>query len=624
MKVSVLAMLMFCGMLAPVGAQDALVSLLKHPPAAVAPSDAVTPEHRAGIFSALAAMPAETESFFAIRGVGNFFKLRELAALARELPMLAMASGLDGLALGMSDASARDLERLLPLFESISGNTGQIADIWASRAEPAAGLAIVAQQRETDQKQLDALVAATRQFHVAPVYLALSSRPESVSLLHTISMLPMMMPATPNGEVEPMLQGELRGLCVRCDKLDLDAAGLPADVEQQVKQNLSSARLYVLMRVVQNRLVLAICTHPEEVRWTVEPADSLLGTAGIEKFDAMMQPRAVALGECSAVLVNLRAKSNLQGYRDMATFLGGVFSRLADGSETAAAAAEAVQRILQVCEQTMPACQGGETLKIWQDEDVYMEFTADARGQYFEPDHISACQEQPGAVLTLQGTPLRGGAELDIPALLRDIQAVHDGYKMTLKPEFVAATENEFQDFRQLMPALTHLSNGIRMMYQSLGADSAMQLLSNNTGALRLSIADSAVFAAGEKEVSAAGDAFYALLRADEVPRYKQWLDRWKTERTDDALLVTYGHGALQLQAASETTSVPGGVAFCLHVAELAELLDAVGKETGKRSLCRTADDMKSAAALIQRIEGVVTTCDNRVRVLLRVVETKN
>lgn len=624
MKTRLLASIMCCGMLLPAVAQESpasLVSMLNQP-VAHASASAVTLEQRAAVFSALAAMPAETDSFLCVRGVGELFKMQELAELSAQLPVLGMASGLDSLALGMSDAAVRDLQRVMPLFNALAAGEMPFADQWIAQAEPAAGLAIAAQMRETQQQRMDALVAASRDFHLAPVYMVLSSKPEAVSMLHMLAMMPMMMPVSPESGVEPVMLGDMHGICLRGEKLDLSAAGLPAEVEQQVKQNLSSARLYALLRVVDNCLVLVICSNPDEVRIPATVAESILGAPCMQQYDAQMHTQAVAIGQSSESLVNARVAANMQGYCEHASFVGSVFARVAGENPSAASAAAAVERMMQTLAKLAPAQQGAETVKIWQEDDICVEYTADACGLYFEPGKLSAYTyaEQPGTVFFMQGTPLRGYVTLDVPAVIRDAQIVFEGYKQTLAPEPRAKAEKELQDYDSTSSTLTLLADGMQRCYQSLGADSALLVQyqaadSQHVGvSLRLEVAEPAGCAEGEKQICAANEAFRALLSEQELREYDAVLQRFSVERADSALLVKSATGGLNMTPEAQSVTVPGGVVFTLRLAELADALDSAGK----RDCAAAAQDVRSAAQVIQRVDGAVSTRGDRMQVLLR------
>lgn len=620
---------MCCGLLASAVAQETASPLAEWlvQPTAAASVPAVSPEQRAAVFSAMASLPADTDSFFAIRGLGDYLGNEDFNALAAGFPAVSMVAGLDGFALGLSEAAVKDLQRMLPLFSAIVGEQPELADEWLEKAVPDAGLVIVAQQREARQYTTEQLLEASRHAHLAPVYMVLSSRPESVSLLHTISMLPLMMPADPSGLIEPVMQENARGFCVRCDKFDWDEAELPADIVARIRQNLSQTRLYVTLHMVRDSLVLAVYTNPQELHFPESAAASVLGTARMHSYDSLMHAGACAMGLSSAALVNLRENLNLQAYRGAARFMGGVFRNLVSGQPAAAA----VDRLLQTLVTLSPDCRGAEKIQVWKDGDYYVEFTADASGLSFEPGKLGVYPyaNQQGTIFFAQGTPLRGMPEIDAAAVIDDVLTVQNGYLDTLNPVARADAEADLETFRLLSPALKSLAVGLAGAGRALGGESALLLQWNPLAsgvvqavpvALRVSLGDSAAYAEAEKHLVAAGDSLYALLTEREKKELQQeLLAHVSVERAESALVVKNGSDALTPAGAPDTIEVPGGMVFTLRLAELGDALSFIARKNHDSDLNAAAADISSAAEEIQRIDGAVSTQNNRLRVRLRV-----
>lgn len=334
------------GVLQPV--QGNLVQLLAQDNTADAVS--LSPRARANAFSALAALPADTDSFFAIAKLGELLS----GEIASVIPGADVAAELDGFALGMSEAAAQDLQRLMPLFQVLTEAESPLGEEWCAKAAPDAARAIVAQQREARYRAGELLVQATRDYHLSPIYMVLSCKPGGESLLHQLSVLPLMVPVGADSPMVLMARGSSRGFYLRGDALDLSKAELAPEHEEQIARNLQQARLYVMAEVQGNKLVLVICSNLEEVKHPRRVSQSLLGSDKMAPFDALMQRDALALGSCSPTVVSMREQLNLCTYRITASFMGGVFRRLAGENPAMAAAADALDSLAQQLDTLVP------------------------------------------------------------------------------------------------------------------------------------------------------------------------------------------------------------------------------------------------------------------------------
>ena len=131
----------------PVFAQSPAVSLPELLEQSVVSSPSVSVVERAAAFPALAALPVDSDSFLAVGLLGELAALAAGTDAMEALPMLALAEGLESFALGVSADAARDLQRLAPLLELLSASHPGWQEAWLNQAEPAAALAIAAQQR---------------------------------------------------------------------------------------------------------------------------------------------------------------------------------------------------------------------------------------------------------------------------------------------------------------------------------------------------------------------------------------------------------------------------------------------------------------------------------------------
>lgn len=590
----------------------------------------VTTEQRVQMFSALGALPADTSSFVAVRELGELCSKIAGADAAAGIPVASMGSQLDGFAAGMSEGALDDLKRLVPLFKAVLDAQDELSEKWLEQAEPGAALAVVAQQREAQHRIGEQLVAATKDFHVAPVYMVLSSHPDGQLLLYQLSALPYLFPLEPGGALEWVVQGQNRGICIRGDKLDLSEANLAPEHEQQLRENLRHARLYIMMRVLQNRLVLGMASHPDELKWPETPTDSVLATERMKSFDPLMQRDAIALGYASEAFVNLREELNLASCRSVAQFMGTVFARVSGENEAAAAAAGAIERLLNLLEMLTPPRKGAEQFMVWKDKDFYVELETDACGQSFEPGTLShlSLADAPGTALFAECTMPQGLPVVDVKTVLDDIQLVQSGFISTVKPEFRADVEEQKMKLGQLSPAFVHLAAGL----QSLGAalsENVTLLVRENAAAvvpqqaaaisLRASVKDAAAMeSAGQQFCSARQVVENLMSERERRDIQHEVLDYVKVARSHDAVLVHNGAGGLTLAAAQSAVPVEGGLVFSLRLPELSRVMTTFRELNGTNKDSHYTRTTTDAAQEWERIDGAVRVMDGRLKMLFR------
>lgn len=631
MEVRALVAFFWCALVAPVAAQESGGALQRlYQGMEQAMTEPVTLELRAQKFSALGALPADTASFAAVRGLGELCSEIAGADAAAGIPVAAMGSQLDGVAVGMSEGAVRDLQRLVPLFKAVMDAQEEISEKWLEQAEPGAALAVVAQQREAQRHIGEQLVEATKDFHLAPVYMVLSSHPDGQLLLYQLSALPYLLPLEPGGALEWVVQGQNRGICLRGDKLDLSEANLAPEHEQQVRENLRNARLYIMMRVLQNRLVLGMASHPDELKWLENSADSVLATERMAGFDPLMQRDALALGYASEALVNMREELNLQSYRSLAQFMGAVFTRVAGENTAATAAAGAIERLVKLLELLTPPRKGAEQFMVWKDKDFYVELEADACGQSFEPGtlcHLSLA-DAPGTALYAECTMPKGLPVVDVKTVLDDIQLVQSGFISTVKPEFRADVEEQKLKLGQLSPAFVHLAAGLQSLGSALGENVTLLVQENATATVpqqaaavsfRASVKDAVSMAQAEQQVLAGGQVVWNLM-SDRERRdiQREVLDYARVERSGDAVLLHNGVGGLSLAAPQSAVPVEGGLVFSLHLPELTHVLTTFHRLEGTDKTRKYAQITDDAALELKRIDGAARVTNGRLRMRFR------
>ena len=577
-----------------------------------APAAELSPKARARVFPALAALPADTDSFFAVS------KLGELVAdsLSAVIPGADAVAELDGFALGMSEAAVRDLERLMPLFQVLSRSEAIAADQWREKATPEAARAIVAQQREASHRAGEMLVQATRDFHLAPVYAVLTCKPGSEALLHQLSVLPLMVPVESEGPLVLMARGSSRGFYLRGDAIDLSQSDLAPEHETEIARNLQHARLYVMAEVIGNKLVLAVCSNLDEVKLPRRAAQSLLGTPQMAAFDALMARDAVAVGSCSQAVVNLREKMNLSAYRGAADFIAAVFKLLGEENAAMASASTAVEKLLQQLEALVPPSQGVEQMMLWREADaVCMQLVTDSGELSFSPGVLSygAYQDAQDTLFYAETTPLRGLPAVNVPLLFQLVEEVQQAYINTLQPEHAEAESHSLCELQQSRPGLEKLAGGAQKIAAALGGSMAV-LVQEGAAA-----APAAFSLCAEVADATALDEGIRLLQegaADlELPACIAGAGALQVQQQDNALLVSTGRG-LPLALPQGGTAVQGGAVFSLNIQALAREL--------KRIRASEADAVALLASGVKKMEGASTIRSKRLYTVLRVEVNKD
>ncbi len=560
---------------------------------AVSPDDEASVRTRARQFPALGALPADTDSFFALSRVG------ELIAMVHQLgsasgPVLEMAAKLDSLAVGLSAAGVEDLKRLEPLFRVISAAQLQYrVESWAEDAHDSAARAIVAVQREHLAADGDSLVQATQDFHVAPVYFVLSAKEGGQGLLQQLSVLPMMAPMASDTPLEITVRGDWRGFCIHGNRLDLSSAGLTPEQESAVVQNLQNARLYVVARMVGKRLVFAICSNLDEVKLPFRYADSLLASPVMQNFDSCMQRKPWAIGYSSPAVVALSEKMNMIDINHVAGFMWAVFSRL--GAEEPATSIKSLQSL---CSRMLPQSHGAERMMVWGEDELYLHFACAAGPQRLAPGAIryadSATAED--TAVYIESTPLQGGPAVDVPAVLDDVETLQKGYLATLKPELRSEKSSVLKEFQKNRGYLESLICFAQDMNSRISGSAAFLL---SAGGGTPSAPASLSFRA---EVAGAPEMADRLQRlCDAAPcdtREKACVEVKGTE-----LLLR--HGPESATPSCKPVPVSGAILFSVNTAALGRLMDSA--------------ELKTISSVVQGVDGATCTPGEECHTLLRV-----
>lgn len=593
------------GMLVKLAAQESAVT------------QPVSLKARERVFSALGALPADTDSFFAVN------KLGELAALLQgqfaPAPGLEPAALLDSLAVGITPRTVQDLQRLQPLFQVLSAAQNEVAESWRMQANAEAARAIVAVQREQKAADGARLVQSTKDFHLAPIYLALTVRPGGELLLQQLSVLPLMLPIGSDAPIEMTVRSGWRGFCVHGSMLDLSAAELAPEHENQIHANLQKARLYVLARTVGNKLVLVMCSNPDEVKIPAKKKDSVLAAPQMAAFDSILPRGARAVGYSSPAVVKLREELNLFDYQYVATFMERVFLRLAGGDETCAAAASAVKSLLDAVAQVLPAQHGAERMALWKEPPhLFLHLVSGAGAERFAPGSLRYTElaGNPDTVLYAETTPLTGTTVLDIPAVLNSVETVQNGYIATLRPEHAAEMENLRLRMQQSRPAMEKLGTGLQNCLASLAGSGALVLRDAAAGApypfefsLRGEFTDESV--AGQT---------CALLRSGLHEIFPAQSSAPAVETSANVVLLSYGSPPLGLVAPESVVPVPGGGLFSVNFPALVRMLEKMDPAGTDSRVQETLECARGTAEWVERVDAATRTTQDELHTLIRIL----
>lgn len=579
-----------------------------------ASADAVV-SRRGSAFSALASLPADTDSFLAVQNLGKLGTLTEAAGPYE--PMLRMAAALDSFALGVSRDAAEDLQRLWPLF-ALLGEEMSYLDAWVAQARPEAARAIVAVQRITQEERGARLVELTRNFRLAPIYMVLTAKPEGRTLLQQASLLPLMIPVAPGGPVELTAQGAWRGLCFKGHLLDLREADLAPEHEQQLKANLENLRIYVMTRVVGGRLQLVVTSDMALVKLPDKAQDSLLYSDRMVPFDSCMSGTPWAVSHTSPELVSLSTSLDMSAYSGVARMVGRVMQQLGSQNETCARAATAIEALLRQAETLTQPVKHAEQLMVWQDDAWYVRAVSDARGMEFLPGTLGyqSLSRAQDTIFVAETTPASiTGCELpELPELFEQLVEVLQGCRETLQPEHAAGVEEQLQMLAELRPAAEKVAVDALKLGTSLTGDAALLVQQLPAGAehpVRFSLRAGVADAAGVESVLPSLGGVTDKLCAADCP--------FAVQHDAHALLLTSSAGgALSLDAPSKTVQVQGGAVFSLQLAPLCNSLQQAAAACPEPELREAAAVVEAVADAVERVDAAATTRDGKLHLLMR------
>ena len=554
-------------------------------------------KQRSRQFSALGALPADTESFLAVSRIGEL--VAKAGMDASEVPGIGLIAELDSLAVGVSAGTTADIERLMPLIRALSAMQLQAkAERWSEAAHDSASRAIVAVQREQSEVTGEQLVQATQNLHLSPIYFVLTAQEGGDLLLQQLSVLPMLLPMTGDCAVEVTARGAWRGFCLHGNRLDLSAAGLSPEQEAAIKKNLENARLYVVASMVGKRLVFAICSNLDELKTPARHGESLLASPVMKGFDSCMSRNPWAVGYSSGAVVALRDKVNSFNHDIIADFAEKVFTRLGAETPACASAAAAIKSLRSLYEQFKPQQCGAERLVVWGEDDLYLQLTNSSCSRVFAPGAIryAALAHDGNMAVYAESTPMQGLPAVEVSAVLDDAEAVHKGYLATLKPEIAeeqSASVKKFQNHRPLVEQVFALAQDCNARTLSSGA------LLVTAGAEGASAPASVSFRA---EVSDAPE-FAARLQSacSAAPCCKEAAPHVSVEGRE----VMLSFGEVSGAPVAQPVPVSGGVLFSVNFEALGRLMNQA--------------ELQEISTVVQGIDGAACTQGDECHTLLRV-----
>ncbi len=575
---------------------------------------------RAGVFSALGALPYDTDSFFALSHLGELadFLQRETSGISGA----ELATGLDGFAIGVSARTLRDLQHLKPLFEVVAAAQTDWVDIWGESANDEAARAIVAVQREQMAADGEKLVQATRDFHMAPIYFVLTAKPESLgeALLQQLCVLPLMVPMGSDAPIEMTMKAGWRGFCVQGDWMDLSNAGLSPEHELQVKKNLANARLYVVSRMVADKLVLAICSNLDEVKIPSRLDNSVLASPVMAGFDTAMKRDSWVVGYSSPAVVKLREESDLFDYQYAASFMEKVFSRLGSGNAACATAASSVKALMEMVKSVLPHQHGAERLAVWKDDGICLHLICESDSTQFATGRLRFLHHAnaPGTVIYAETTPVNSSSSVDVPAVLNHVENVQKGYIDTVKTERAAEVRESMALLQQHRRAVELIASIMQKLGGAMHDSSAILVqetaLDNKFAAAGYMRADLTDAARGRELESMLQSACKEL--ADDAESGIQF-------KVDDKTLhLSYYGGESPLLCEMEAPVSAAGAIMSVNVPALARVLEREAGRTQDTDVAETAESLYELSQYVQRIEAAATTVDKKTHMLLRVIQS--
>ncbi len=403
-------------------------------PAAPAP---VTPEQRAGVFSALALLPQDISSFYVLTDIGgNMRRLAQRGSFpelrVEDLPAEILA--LDNLAFATGMATPATCDFMSMLVECF--RTRDVAEEFAScwKAEARADLADTIAQalKEGAMAAANRKISPAQPLRIPTGYVVLTVKPGQEQLLQELFTCYLSQLQDVQEEWISPVTNENGFSGIRMDlgkKHEADrAAGVIIDhaEEQAFADELARHRFCLLMRHQGNALIIAACEDPQELKLPEAPAESLLGTGMLGDADSRLDKGMVMAAHLSKEASTLCQEFNNHYLGNIAEGIRSVFARLAEvdapnkpAYDKAAAATEALHSAL--FSFMRPISRPTDCLA-WCDGDLHFTLSADAQGFSYSPGklRLAGMAQASGTALYAETTPILPGTELPSAAAMAE------------------------------------------------------------------------------------------------------------------------------------------------------------------------------------------------------------
>ena len=412
---------------APVSMPSAETAALLAPPI----SEALTPEQRAAFLPAAALLPADTDSFMVLTNIGKVLKRAGLA----DVPELAAVSGIESVALGISDEAVKLLQSMARQHlcgPSVEAESILMAAAWAEHAT-APVKNVIQELMSGQEKQAEQnMLALAQQVAVKPVYLTLTVKPKTVPAMQ-------MMVGMLAGQLS---EGDLRNV-VECN--GFKGVKLPEAVIPLAEGTEKSVEVYLMYRMQGNSLQVVLCGAPEQAKAPAHAGESVLGRA--ELLNSRISADSVAVISTSAAFNNLCAATPEMD--NAVKFAASVFRKLSETipafGRTGGYAADSIEYLYAQLNSLMPESTSPSQLYVWLDKDVHAEMVQDAAGLKYTPATLRQPAQlvNPDVAFYLESAPLTGFPQLDLPGILAAAGTVGNAVVQTLEEPYRAKRQAE-------------------------------------------------------------------------------------------------------------------------------------------------------------------------------------
>lgn len=416
----------------------------------------MTPEQRAVYLPAAALLPADTDSFMVLSNVGRVLKRFG----ADSAPELSAASGIESVAVGISDEAVTLLQALVNQMgqgQMLGGSNMLMAEAWKEHAAKPVQTVIQelidTEKKETEQKMQNLI----QQVAVKPVYFAATVKPDT---LPAMQMLVGMLAGQ-------LTQGDLRNMVESNGFKGVKLPAFPLPVPDGTEKMVDS---YLMYRLQGNTLLVVLCGDPAQAKAPANAAESVLGRADL--LNSRLSRKSVAVVSTSAAFNNVCGSN--PGMDNAVDFATSVFRKLAEASpafgRSGVYAAEGIEFLKQQLNQLASDSDSASQLYVWLDKSLHLEMVQDAAGLKYAPATMKQPAQlvDPDVAFYLESAPIIGFPQLDLPGILGAAGAVANATVQTFAEPFRAKRQAELDkvlsyrsDVLALADAITTLGSGL-------------------------------------------------------------------------------------------------------------------------------------------------------------------